>query len=616
MLGCAAQEDSRDTEDVPRPEEHTDVWQASPAAPLSCLQESDCPSRLACVAGMCQPCSAHSQCESDVCDGYAATIAGPGACIQEADVIYTTNVGGRICDFGDGTRSNPACNIFRAISLSVGNRYAIRLAPGSYLPFGVSSATVYIFGPGDGSAVIGEEDGVGARILAGSRVVLDGLRFASSVRTGVSIEDSDVQIHNTTIDADSRAIVSSNSNLNIDRVRAVGHLVNALQVNGSGSYRITNSYFTGSGGVLPTVVFSGASTGRFLFNTVSGGGSQQFPGGIDCGTTSRVIQDSIVVNNFPADGGAQTVGACTHQRVVVGSGDTRADPGLIKIDPDLDAQGRLLDTAANAACCIDRGERFTSSLYRDFYGTPRPQGLSNDIGAYESGQVVQASADAHIRADLDERRNDNYGCQEILEIGTHRGNINNPDGTADAMRALVRFNLTGVPAPLPFIQSAVLEMTVDGFDHGLSTSRYQVDVHRIIPSGARTPWIEGNGVEGPTVPAGCTNVDDAFGVAWDGVENGGDANNHSQPDFDSAVEAFATVSQGTNVRGDEIRWDITNLVRGWSSGAIPNEGILLRDVTTDGSFRGVKFGARDSLLRGFPDAIAGPRLIIIRGRTP
>src|SRR5262245_49825976 len=48
----------------------------------SCSQESDCPSQLACVAGACQPCSVHDQCESDTCDAYAATSLGPGACIN------------------------------------------------------------------------------------------------------------------------------------------------------------------------------------------------------------------------------------------------------------------------------------------------------------------------------------------------------------------------------------------------------------------------------------------------------------------------------------------------------------------------------------------------------
>ena len=91
-----------------------------------------------------------------------------------------------------------------------------------------------------------------------------------------------------------------------------------------------------------------------------------------------------MVNNFPAAGGAQTVGACTHRRVVVGSADTRTLPGLIRLDPELDADGRLLDTSANAACCIDRGAPvLPPALRHDFYGTPRPQGRSNDIGAHE-----------------------------------------------------------------------------------------------------------------------------------------------------------------------------------------------------------------------------------------
>jgi hypothetical protein len=186
------------------------------------------------------------------------------------------------------------------------------------------------------------------------------------------------------------------------------------------------------------------------------------------------------------------------------------------------------------------------------------------------------------------------------------------------MRALVQFDLSGLAAaPLPHVQHAVLEMIVDSFDTGLSSSVYQVDVHRIVPSGSRTPWSEGNGLEiGATLPPGCTHVDDASGVAWAGAGDGGDANNQTQPDFDPAVIARAMISQATNVRGDAIRWDITELVRSWHSGAAPNHGILLRDATGDGSFRGVRFGARDGLVRGFPGAVKGPRLIVTLGPQP
>ncbi|HEU4733896.1 MAG TPA: kelch repeat-containing protein [Kofleriaceae bacterium] len=247
----------------------------------------------------------------------------------------------------------------------------------------MSDNTVYIFGPGDGSAVVGEEDSlVGIRIQQNARVVLDGLDIGVAVGTGVNIRDSDVQLRNLKTVGDNRGIASSNSDLLIDRVRAIGGRLNALQVDGGGTYRITNSYFQG-GSRLPTVAFTGPSSGQFMFNTVTGNDSELQPGGIDCGTTSRVIRDSIVVNNAPAAGGAQTVGACVHRRVVVGSGDSRVDAGLIKIDPNLDEAGRLTNFPANTACCIDHGARFVPSLYTDFFGAPRAQGASNDIGAFE-----------------------------------------------------------------------------------------------------------------------------------------------------------------------------------------------------------------------------------------
>jgi hypothetical protein len=374
-LGCGAQDDSRgDAGDVSWLEE-TDV-QEFRAALTACTQESDCPSGLACQAGACQPCAAHGECQSDVCDRYAATSLGPGACLKQADVVYADAAARPACETGDGTRSDPVCSIAAAIPLAIGNRYAVRVYPGQYMPFGVSQRTVSIFGPGDGSAVVGEEDiSTGARITQQARVVLDGLDVGVAVLTGLIVRDSDVQVRNATIRGDYRGITSTNSSLVLDLVRVSGSVQYGLRVEGPGSYRITNSYFTG--GDFPAVAFTGQSSGRFLFNSVLGGGELS-PGGIDCGTTPRLIEDSIVVNNTAAAGGAQTVGACRHQRVVVGSADSRTDRGLIKINPELDAQGRLLDTAGNAACCIDRGARYVSSLCRDYYGTRRPQGASND----------------------------------------------------------------------------------------------------------------------------------------------------------------------------------------------------------------------------------------------
>ncbi len=347
---------------------------------VSCTQESDCTGGLACLGGTCRPCSAHDQCRSDVCDQSAATPMGPGACVPQGSVVYVDAGTRPACETGDGSQAKPVCEIRDAIPRALGARYAIRVHPGLYFPFAASNRTLYVFGPGDGTAVVGEEDvTAGARIGAGARAVLDGLDFGIHVLTGVACEDATLKVLRGSVRGDFHGIRATRCELHVDRVSAGGAL-SGLTIAGTGKYRVSNSYF--SGGDSQAVVFSGASTGIFQFNTVWGGGELR-PGGIDCGTSARVIRDSIAIGSFPAAGGAQTVGACTHERVVVGSGDARPDAGLIKIDPDFDVHGRLLDTPANDACCIDRGARYVSSLYRDFFGTLRFHGASNDIGAHE-----------------------------------------------------------------------------------------------------------------------------------------------------------------------------------------------------------------------------------------
>ena len=197
--------------------------------------------------------------------------------------------------------------------------------------------------------------------------------------------------------------------------------------------------------------------------------------------------------------------------------------------------------------------------------------------------VVDVEADTSIRTDLDVRRNDNYGKSNNILVGTSRGGGGIPFGGPDAMRSLLRFDLAEIATQAT---SAVLELTVSRFNEFPTV--FEIGVYQVLE-----PWIEGNGCEGPfSTTNGCpldsVFVDEAFGVAWEGI----DINNEIQPVFDPVVITAAAFDTSVGSFSDILRLDITSLFNDWIDGT-PNEGILLRDVTSDGTFRELAFGAKE-----------------------
>ncbi len=223
--------------------------------------------------------------------------------------------------------------------------------------------------------------------------------------------------------------------------------------------------------------------------------------------------------------------------------------------------------------------------------------------------VVKAAADTYVRTDLDIRRNDNYGLQDFIEVGTGRGGDGKPFGAPDQMRGLVRFDLSMLP-PLK-LTGAVADLTLQSYDDGLPTSVYTVDAHAVL-----APWVEGNGFEGarpPAAPASLTDPDSAFGVAWAGADLNPDpaaANNTTQPPFDASVAATQFVRQAVNGVGDIFQWDVTPIANIWLRSSLTNSGIMFTDVTSDGSFRGARFGSRDGEVYHLAVATAGPHLTL------
>ena len=94
---------------------------------------------------------------------------------------------------------------------------------------------------------------------------------------------------------------------------------------------------------------------------------------------------------------------------------------------------------------------------------------------------VPADADTLVRTDVDERRNDNYGCDAYLELGTSRGGGGIPWGGPDAERSFIHFALPAVSAGN--VVRAELQMTFWQVNAGTGSSAFEADVHRVVASG-------------------------------------------------------------------------------------------------------------------------------------
>ncbi|MCA9752658.1 MAG: DNRLRE domain-containing protein [Gemmatimonadetes bacterium] len=224
-----------------------------------------------------------------------------------------------------------------------------------------------------------------------------------------------------------------------------------------------------------------------------------------------------------------------------------------------------------------------------------------------SAQLVELApvADTDVNTSLDARRNDNYGCDPILNVAGSRGGGGIPYGGADGIRILLQFDLSTVSAPIGL---AELELHLSDFRNDTSAQDFAIDVHRVTEA-----WEEGDGNESPPHPGGCQGVDPASGVAWVGAGDGGDANNQTQPAFDPAIESTLSFnSLDATGPGTAYVWDVTTLVNGWITNQYPNHGMMLRDVTTDGSYKDVGFASRELDFNVYPGLLwrtaAGPLL--------
>jgi hypothetical protein len=171
--------------------------------------------------------------------------------------------------------------------------------------------------------------------------------------------------------------------------------------------------------------------------------------------------------------------------------------------------------------------------------------------------------------------------------------------------------LTSVSPP---IEAAFLELSVFRLDRHGKPEVMRIDVHPILDSAGLTPWVEGNGSEAVGFPSACTNVDDAFGVAWENP----DGNNAVKPQITARPIASHTVLPDEVLKsGDILSWDITDLVNMWLEGTLENNGVALVEGLDGTVFQEIYFGSREGEIHAY-DVVQvqtdGPRLRIKTGK--
>ncbi len=241
-----------------------------------------------------------------------------------------------------------------------------------------------------------------------------------------------------------------------------------------------------------------------------------------------------------------------------------------------------------------------------------PGSTSADTESELISETLLAVSDTHIRADLNSRMDDNYGCDRKMTVARGRDDL----GAAGATEAFIRFEIPENSRP---VDNASLELTVNYLERHAPVTAMTLGVFRIVPSDAnRTPWEEGNGSETGNWPDGCVFVDGAMGVTWEG----GTEINAARPDISQYEYASYPIEATDYLEfGDTIELDVTALVNEWiNSDPDKNQGLAILVTDRGESFHAIEFGTREGETHIYFNAkdnrdlprIQGPRLRLER----
>jgi hypothetical protein len=349
-------------------------------------QDTDCTTtQPVCDTGVCRKCKAHSECTSLVCKD-------DGTCATPADTLYVDNKGGG-CAAGihTGAPNDPFCDIQPAVT-ALTTQHFIRVI-GSLAPYGVvtlAGPSVTLVGPGGQASPSAQINGGTANaavdVSAGSAVIVDGFEVMGGTHDGIDCSGatSTITVRASFIHSfNGLGVSASQCALTLDRDQVgPANSAGGINVGATTTYAITNCMVAGNGTIAAGVGLATSATGTFRHNTVVNNLVTSGLGGIDCGMSTKQIENSIVWNNTKDSTPSQIGKYCALVNSDIDetiAGNQNTAPDFVSVaGNDYHLNGR---TTNNLACCID--QIASSPVTHDFDGTPRPINVKWDIGAHE-----------------------------------------------------------------------------------------------------------------------------------------------------------------------------------------------------------------------------------------
>lgn len=366
----------------------------------------------------CRACTADSECASDVCE------PSNGTCIDATTVLYASPTGGdtAACTYG------APCSLTHALASVTATKAIVKMLPGNYTTNVAISGTTTLWLDGEGAMLTAQSPSIGIEISDGAKVRITGLKLVdlnmdaqgnvSTIRcVSSSSATPTLTLDGVSVDTDVVAVFAQPCTLTA--TRSSFHVRNTVAANisayagpsGQTTAVFDRCVFDGGDGVQSIYGSTTVTVSNSLLENMAGVDGAMIGGTILNGSNGRLFGsfDTLVdaplkcAAGTPACNGGTAAGVCIDNSIITAatgdavtgsacvvnyglafpqSGSVTGAHNKTNVDPRFADPANGMYSLSATSPGIDAADP-TATDTVDLVGTARPQGVRDDLGAYE-----------------------------------------------------------------------------------------------------------------------------------------------------------------------------------------------------------------------------------------